>query len=102
MYTKLIIEVDCQDCGVSEAPEMKYTIKTGLGSRIARMNPSWNAPKSTSQHTQFKKAMKIAEEEFFWALRGIVLIHMPAYNIVRSAFDSREEFHPSGEMMTFD
>ena len=83
MYTKLILEVDCLDNGVSEAPEMKYMIKTGLGSRIARMNPAWNAPKSTSQHTQFKKAMKIAEEEFFWALRGMVLIHMPAYNIVR-------------------
>jgi len=81
---------------------MKYSIKSGLGSRIARMNPAWNAPSTTSQHTQFKKAMKIAEEEFFYVLRGIVLIHMPAYNIVRHAFDTREEFHPSGEMMTME
>lgn len=46
MYKKLILEVDAQDNGVSEAPEMKYYIKTGLGARIARINPEWNAPKS--------------------------------------------------------
>ena len=27
---------------------------------------------------------------------------MPAYNIVRAAYDSREEFHPSGELMFMD
>ena len=102
MYKKLILEVDALDNGVSEAPEMKYYISTGLGSRIARTNPEWNAPRSKNQHSQFKKAMKIAEEEFFWVLRGIVLVHMPAYNLVREAFDAREQFHPSGEMMFMD
>ena len=102
MYTRLILEVDAQDCGVSEAPEMKYYIKTGLGARIARTNPEWNAPKTKTQHKQFKKAMKIAEEEFFFALRGIVLVHMPAYNVVREAFDAREQFHPCGELMFMD
>lgn len=46
--------------------------------------------------------MKIAEEEFFFALRGIVLVHMPAYNVVREAFDAREQFHPCGELMFMD
>lgn len=81
---------------------MKYYISTGLGSRIARTNPEWNAPKTKTQHKQFKKAMKIAEEEFFWVLRGIVLVHMPAYNIVRAAYDAREQFHESGELMFMD
>lgn len=102
IYKKLILEVDAQDNGVSEAESMKYYIKTGLGARIARTNPEWNAPKTKTQHGQFKKAMKIAEEEFFWALRGIVLIHMPAYNVVREAFDAREAFHPCGEIMFMD
>lgn len=102
MYKKLILEVDALDNGVSEAENMKYYISTGLGSRIARTNPEWNAPASKTQHKQFKKAMKIAEEEFFWILRGIVLVHMPAYNIVRAAFDAREQFHPSGELMFMD
>ena len=81
---------------------MRYYITTNLGSRIARMNPEWNAPATKTQHVQFKKAMKIAEEEFFWVLRGIVLVHMPAYNIVREAFDGREAFHESGELMLMD
>jgi len=46
--------------------------------------------------------MKIAEEEFFWVLRGIVLVHMPAYNLVRESFDAREAFHPCGEIMFMD
>lgn len=100
VYKKLILEVDALDNGISEGENMKYYISTGLGSRIARTNPEWNAPRSKTQHGQFKKAMKIAEEELFWCLRGIVLIHMPAYNLVREAFDAREEFHPCGELMT--
>jgi len=102
VYKKLILEVDALDNGVSEAPDMKYYISTGLGARVARTNPEWNAPKTKTQHKQFKKAMKIAEEEFFWVLRGIVLVHMPAYNIVREAFDAREQFHESGEIMFMD
>jgi len=81
---------------------MKYYISSGLASRIARTNPEWNAPSTKTQHKQFKKAMKIAEEEFFHVLRGIVLVHMPAYNLVREAFDAREAFHPCGELMTMD
>lgn len=46
--------------------------------------------------------MKIAEEEFFWQLRGMVLVHMPAYQVVRDAFDAREAFHPCGELMFMD
>jgi len=102
MYKKLILEVDALDNGVSEAENMKYYISTGLGARVARTNPEWNAPRSKTQHGQFKKAMKIAEEEFFWVLRGIVLVHMPAYNIVRQSFDAREAFHESGELMFMD
>lgn len=102
VYRKLILEVDALDNGVSEAANMKYYISTGLGSRIARTNPEWNAPKTKTQHNQFKKAMKIAEEELFFVLRGIVLIHMPAYNCVREAFDAREQFHPCGELMFMD
>ena len=59
------MEVDALDNGVSEADEMRFHITTGLGVRIARCNPEWNAPRTKSQHSQFKKAMKIAEEEFF-------------------------------------
>ena len=44
VYKKLILEVDALDNSVSEAETMRYYITTNLGSRIARMNPEWNAP----------------------------------------------------------
>ena len=104
MYDKLILEIDCIDNGISEAAEehLRYYTSTHLASRVGRMNSSWNSKKSVNQHVQFKKAMKIAEEELLWALRSIVLIHLPAYEIVKEAWDARKDFHPSGEIMFMD
>ena len=48
IYKKLILEVDAIDNGVSEADEMRYHIKSGLASRVGRLNPNWNAPKTVS------------------------------------------------------
>lgn len=45
---------------------MKWHMKTGLASRVGRLNVQWNAQPPFNQHTQFKKAMKIAEEEFLY------------------------------------
>lgn len=78
LYDKLILEVDAIDNGVSEAEDMKYQITTGLGSRVGRLNLPWNAPKEMTQHAQFKKALKLAEEELLWKLYGMVEISLPA------------------------
>ena len=48
IYKKLILEVDALDNGVAEAEEMRYCIKSGLGTRVARYNTNWNAPKTVS------------------------------------------------------
>lgn len=98
-YKKLILEVDALDNGVAEADDMRFTVRSGLGSRVARLNSNWNAPKTVSQHVQFKKAMKIAEEEFLWSLWGTVMVKMPAYDLVKKAFDERANFHASKEIM---
>jgi|LauGreDrversion4_2_1035121.scaffolds.fasta_scaffold546097_2 hypothetical protein len=51
LYKKFILEIDAIDNGVSEAPEMKYMISTGLGVRIGRMNPDWYEQTNTNtQH----------------------------------------------------
>ena len=101
-YKKLILEVDALDNGVSCADDMLYSVKTGLGSRVGRYNTNWNAPKSTSQHEQFKKAMKVCEEELLWALKGTVMVKVPAYGIVKKAFEDRKNFHASGEIMQME
>lgn len=99
MYTKLILEVDAVDNGVNPADRMRYHIRTGLSLRAGRMNAEWNAPKTVNQHAQFKKAMKICEEEFLWNLKGLVMVKMPALNLVKEAFAERKSFHPSGELL---
>ena len=65
LYNKLILEVDCGDTGVEIADDARYHINSDLPSRIDTYNSPWNAPKDFyNQHNQFKKAMKIAEQEF--------------------------------------
>lgn len=100
LYKKLILEVDAQDNGVSEAPAMKYMIGTGLGARIGRMNPDWNTPTDpNTQHVQFKKAMLIAEEELLWKLKDLTQSRLVAYDIVKEAFSARHDFHQSGNLL---
>jgi uncharacterized UPF0160 family protein len=45
-YDSLILEVDAIDNGVSEAEDMRWHMKTGLASRVGRLNSPWNAPPS--------------------------------------------------------
>ena len=84
IYKQLIREIDAIDNGVDMAEEMVYTVNTNLSSRVGMLNTPWNAPASAnySQHTQFKKAMKICEEQFIQNLYGYVNIRLPAFNIV--------------------
>lgn len=66
IYKSLIREIDAIDNGVNVADEMVYSVNTDLSSRVGALNTPWNAPKSAnySQHSQFKKAMKICEQDF--------------------------------------
>ena len=48
IYSKLILEVDAKDVGVSEADEMRYKVKSDLSSRVNRYNPNWNDPKTVN------------------------------------------------------
>lgn len=62
------MEIDAKDNGVSEASDMRFQIGTDLSNRIARLNPAWNDALQTHPEEQFKKAMKVAEEELYWKL----------------------------------
>jgi uncharacterized UPF0160 family protein len=84
LYKNLFLEIDAIDNGVNVADDTRYHLSTHLSARIGYMNSPWNAPENAgfTQHTQFKKAMKVAEEEFFSALYGLVHIIMPARQLV--------------------
>jgi len=57
------MEIDADDNGVDQAPDLTYKIHSSLPWRVSAYNSPWNAPKEAgySQHTQFKKAMKMCE-----------------------------------------
>lgn len=45
--------------------------------------------------------MKIAEEELIWQLNSIVNVSLPARIVVEEAWENREKFHPSGQLIYF-
>jgi uncharacterized UPF0160 family protein len=59
-YDKLIREVDAVDNGVDPSDgEVRYRIRTGLGSRVGRLNGSWNVEGGADfENSQFKRAVR--------------------------------------------
>lgn len=66
LYRNFVLEIDAKDNGVSVAPEERYWVNTALGTRVSRFNKAWNAPAEVDQNQQFKRAMKVVEEELLW------------------------------------
>ena len=97
IYSSFIEEIDAIDNGVNVADETRYFISTNLSQRVGTLNSPWNAPKDVgfSQHKQFKKAMKICEQQLIEKIYGQVNILIPARRVVLEAFNNREKFHPS-------
>ena len=46
--------------------------------------------------------MRICEEELLWSLKISVMVRLPAYNLVKRAFDDRENFHASKQILLMD
>lgn len=67
---------------------MKYTFSTDLSGRIANLNLPWNVEPTPekNQNTQFKRAMKICEQTLIHKLYGMILINLPAKELVEKAF----------------
>lgn len=43
--------------------------------------------------------MKVAEEEFMWQIKRVARVYMPARQYVEEAWNDKDNFHPSGEML---
>ena len=99
LYKNFIQEIDALDNGVKIAKDERYWINTGLGTRVSRYNKAWNAPEGVCWNGQFKKAMKVVEEELYWQIYSIAVVFMPARKQVEESWNKREEFNASGELM---
>ena len=43
--------------------------------------------------------MVIAEEELVWKIKELTQTRLQVYEFVKEAFEKREAFHPSGELL---
>jgi hypothetical protein len=54
------MEIDAIDNGVNVSEKVNYSIKTGLSSRVSKLNPSWNTPDDEIDLSKgFEKAMEL-------------------------------------------
>lgn len=104
IYERLIKFIDGVDNGIEEAYDSQgdvfypiYKDGTGYDSRISRLNP--NKLKKSDSSSQFRKALKIAEEEFIILLTELVFDYFPNYSIIKKAYYDRFNFDKSGNLM---
>ncbi|CAJ1337796.1 unnamed protein product [Effrenium voratum] len=99
-YDGLIRELDAQDNGVQVADEPRYRFVTNLGSRVGRLNPSWQEPSTPEvENARFKEALLVAAKEFCDIVGGYAAHWLPARSLVNQALEKRQEVHSSGEIM---
>uniref|UniRef100_A0A914Y2B8 Uncharacterized protein n=1 Tax=Panagrolaimus superbus TaxID=310955 RepID=A0A914Y2B8_9BILA len=75
-----------------------YKLSSTLNSRVNDLNPAWNE-EDTSPDTQFHKAMKIVEEEFFAKVQYTYRSWLPALELIQKAVEQRFDNHPSGKIL---
>ena len=81
--------------------EPAYEEKTGLSSRVGRLNPWWNQ-KTIDIQARFHKAMEMTGSEFVDRVEYYAFAWIPARSLVIDALDQRFEVHPSGKILLFD
>lgn len=87
IYDNFVLEVDAIDNGVEAAESLKYRVRTGLGTRVKRLNPSWleeNSPQIENE--RFVKALLLVAEEIYDQIHGVVNVWLPARKIVEEAY----------------
>jgi uncharacterized UPF0160 family protein len=101
VYDNFIEEIDAIDNGVSCYPNdvaPKYKISTMLGSRVGRLNPSWN-DSELKPDDQFQKAMAITGEEMQSIVKNYAFSFLPARSIVQAAVEDRLSQDESGQLI---
>ena len=100
IYKDLIASIDGPDNGVSQYSTKfppKFTIHTDLAHRVSRLNPNWQ--QKGDINVQFTKAVELCEEELLAHVFGKSKVVYPAYDVVKAAFLSRKDIHPSGKLL---
>ncbi|WIA08794.1 hypothetical protein OEZ85_008216 [Tetradesmus obliquus] len=103
VYKNFIEAVDAVDNGVNQFDTdspAKYIVNTTLGSRVARLNPTWNQPyNDETLDAGFANAMELAGKEFLESVHYVADVWLPAKQIVATAIAERHQVDPSGQII---
>lgn len=101
VYEHFVQEIDAIDNGIPMCEgEPKYKMTTSLSSRVANLNPPWNAPpEDPNSLVRFEKAMALTGSEFVERVRYAVDSWWPARKYVLNAINERFQVHESGRIM---
>ena len=93
LYDNLIMEVDAIDNGVSMCPGMDsaFSFSTDISSRVDRLNSL-----KLEGNEAFEKAVDLVGKEFERVISIILTDTLPAYNILKVAYEKRFEIDPRG------
>lgn len=103
IYENFIQEIDAIDNGVKMFDgEPKYTIHTGLSSRISHLNPAWNNKEPYDSLKLFHSAMDLVGREFIDRVQYFIKSWWPARKVVVDAVAKRLSVHSSGEIIELE
>jgi uncharacterized UPF0160 family protein len=104
LYVSFIESVDALDNGVerfvSDQPP-RFELRTDLGARVGRLNPSWLEEDLADDEIdrRFATAVALTGKEFEEQLHEVVSHWLPARNIVADAVNNRFTIDPSGRIV---
>ncbi|TPP63991.1 Metal-dependent protein hydrolase [Fasciola gigantica] len=103
VYESFVLEIDGTDNGVPQSQSsLKYHIRTGLATRIARLNPWWNEERFTSDDHAFQKALLLVDREFSDTVSYFSQCWWPAREVVSRAMKSRASVDSSRTIIVLE
>ncbi|CEM23379.1 unnamed protein product [Vitrella brassicaformis CCMP3155] len=104
IYQSFVEAIDGIDNGIEVADgPLRYKVYTQLSGRVGQMNPRWNQEQSPGQsNAAFKRAMRLAGEEFVSSVVDLWDSWWPAREIVKLAYGNRHNVHSSGQIVLLE
>lgn len=103
IYKKFVKEIDGVDNGITICENPKYEICTGISSRIANMNLSWNETQTDKKILEkFLLAVDYIREEFLFIVKKLNNVWWPSREIVVNAVKNRFKVDESGEIIEIE
>lgn len=98
--------LDGNDNGIPQYPtdlQPAYRESTSLPSRVGAFNPWWNQSVTEADvDARFEKASELAGSELRDKLLYTANAWLPARELVKTAFEKRNEVHPSGRVIALE